>query len=74
MQVDDLLFSLTVLLGRTQIPLTTYLELQVGDILVLDQKLENGLAVRVGSKTLFYGSAGLIGTHKAISIDERISK
>lgn len=72
MQIDDLLLEVTAVLGKAEIPLAAYLGLHVGDILVLDQPIEQGLVVCVGKKERYLATAGLFETHKAITIDERI--
>lgn len=72
MHIDDLPFEVTAVLGKAELPLAAYLGLHVGDILVLDQPIEQGLAVRVGEKERYLATAGLFETYKAITIDERI--
>ena len=72
MNLDEIQFEMTTLLGRAEIPMRAYLGLQIGDILVLDQTIEEGLAVRVGEEERYRVSAGLLETHKAIRIDERV--
>lgn len=72
MKVDEIPFEVTVLLGKTSIPVKAYLGLQVGDVLILDQNTEQGLIARVGTAERYFVTAGLIETHKAIIIDERI--
>jgi flagellar motor switch protein FliM len=69
MKIEDLSFDVTVLLGKVTLPLKSYLGLQVGDILVLEQSTEKGLVARVGSTERYFASAGLFETHKAIVID-----
>lgn len=70
--MDTIPFEITALLGTVDIPMKAYIGLQIGDILVLDQKIEDGLQVRVGEQTHYLVTAGLYETHKAILIDERI--
>lgn len=72
MRIDDIPFSVSVLLGKAEIPLTAYAGLQVGDIIILDQEVSEGLVVRVGSTERYRATAGLYETHKAITIDGRI--
>jgi flagellar motor switch protein FliM len=72
MNLDTIRFEVTVLLGKTTIPLKAYMGLQVGDVLILDQSIEKGLVTRVGSEKRYLATAGLFETHKAITIDERI--
>jgi flagellar motor switch protein FliM len=72
MNIDDIQFEVSALLGKALIPVTAYFDLQVGDILVLDQPIEQGLVVRVGIQERYLATAGLFEIHKAIKIDERI--
>jgi flagellar motor switch protein FliM len=72
MQIENIPFDVTVLLGKATLPLIAYLGLQIGDIVVLEQSAEKGLVTRVGSTERYLASAGLFETHKAIIIDGHI--
>lgn len=45
-------------LGRTQITVREFLELQVGDVLRLDRRKNQEIEVFVGNKLKFYGVPG----------------
>ena len=72
MKIDEIPFAVSVLLGEADIPLSAYLELQIGDVIVLNQKSEESLRVRIGSVEHYVATAGLFETHKAITIDGRV--
>jgi flagellar motor switch protein FliM len=72
MQIEQIPFEIRVILGTTSLSLTTYQELQIGDILMLDQPVDQRLVVRVGQQERYQGTAGLLGIHKAVLLDERI--
>ena len=72
MEIEEISFEITALLGKSTLSWGGYLSLQVGDVLVLDQPIEKGLTARIGSEERFLATAGLFETHKAIVIDERL--
>ncbi len=61
--------ELTPLLGKATLDASDYHSLQVGDVIVLDQKADEPLDVKVGEKLEFKATAGLYHNHKAIKID-----
>ncbi|MCR4438145.1 MAG: flagellar motor switch protein FliM [bacterium] len=71
-QIGELLETTTmavrVFLGRTSITLKELLDLQVGDVLVLDQKINEGLLVEVNGAKLLMGRAGVVGRSRAVQI------
>lgn len=72
MQIEEIPFEVTALLGTTSLPLTAYMGLHVGDIIILDQPVDQRLVVRIGKQDRYQATAGLFTTHKAVTIDERI--
>lgn len=72
MNIEELFFDVTALIGKTEIPMAAYLGLQVGDILLLDQKVGEPFSIEVGEEVRFSGRPGLSETRKAVKIDERI--
>lgn len=72
MQIEEIPFEVTALLGKVELPHTTYKGLLIGDILVLDQTVDTRLIVRIGSQERYRATAGLFITHKAVTLDERI--
>ncbi len=68
MRVEDISFEFTAILGRTTLPMAACSELEVGDILILDQKVADPLSLQVGEQTYFRGYPGLYEKHKGIKI------
>ena len=55
-------------LGKATISLGELLELQVGDIVVLDSKKDSLLQVKIGARTKFFAKVGVHDGHKAVKI------
>lgn len=72
MDIEELCFDVTALIGKVEIPMAAYLGLQVGDILLLDRKVGEPFMIEVGEDARFSGHPGLSETRKAVKIDERI--
>lgn len=72
MQIEEIPFEITALLGTTSLPQVVYMGLQLGDILVLDQTVDQRLVVRIGRQERYQATGGLFLTHKAVTLDERI--
>jgi len=60
--------TLRVLLGHTRITLRELLDLQVGDVLLLEQKIDEPLMIEVNGARLLTGRAGVVGRSKAVQI------
>lgn len=60
--------TLRAFLGRTVITLRELLDLQVGDVLLLDQKISEALAIEVNGAKLLSGNAGVVGRSRAVQI------
>lgn len=72
MKTENIPFVVTALLGQTTLPMSAYLDLQIGDILVLDQPIDKEIVIRFGQQKCYLGTTGLCETHKAVIFDERI--
>jgi flagellar motor switch protein FliM len=70
MKIKTLSFSARVLLGSVELSAAAYHQLQVGDILLLDQKAEEVLQLKVEEDSLFDVTPGLINTRKAVKIEK----
>ncbi|MFZ0565331.1 MAG: FliM/FliN family flagellar motor C-terminal domain-containing protein [Chlamydiales bacterium] len=68
MRVDEIPWQASVILGQTTLPMAACLELQEGDVLILDQKIDEPLSVQVGEQTPLHGFGGLVHTRKGIKI------
>ncbi len=72
MDLNQILFDVSVILGSADFSHQAYQALQIGDILILKETVEEPLLAKVGSTDYFFATAGLYETHKAVVIDERI--
>ena len=69
-RVDRLVVPVTVILGSASVTLAELLELQVGDYITLDTRVDGTLPVLVGSRAKFYGRPGRVGNRMAVEIVE----
>ena len=71
-QIHSLVFQskipITVLLGHNKIKMKNFTKLEVGDVLVLDQKINNPLVAQVGKKPKFKVSPGVVNKQSAVKI------
>ncbi len=58
----------TVELGKAAISIRDLLELQVGDVVILDSKKDGLHPVKIASRTKFFAKAGVHEGHKAVKI------
>lgn len=61
-------------LGESQITISEFLSLTVGDVISLNKPVEDGLAIRIGDKLKYIGSPGTIKDRIAVQIDEIVSE
>ncbi|MFD0959489.1 flagellar motor switch protein FliM [Paenibacillus chungangensis] len=61
-------------LGETSITINEFLGLTVGDVLILDKPVEEGLKIKVGDKLKFIGSPGSVKDKLAIQVDQIVSE
>lgn len=66
--VESTNMTLRVFLGSTTVTMKELLDFQVGDVLVLDQKIHEPLAIEVNGVRLLTGRAGVVGRNKAVKI------
>ena len=64
----------TVEFSTTKISMQNLIDLEVGDIIKLDKKIGEEQVVRVGTKTIFYGRAGIVNKHKALKITQKVGQ
>lgn len=67
-------FPVSVELGSAVLTLGDLLNLQEGDIIELDQKVDSQMKVRVGDHVKFYGNPGLHRGRKALKIERSIGE
>ena len=61
-------------LGESQITISEFLSLAVGDVISLNKPVEDGLAIRIGDRLKYIGSPGTIKDRVAVQIDEIVSE
>ncbi len=69
--VHALPVSLEVELGTAQVRLSELSNLRVGDVILLDQRVEEQVVIRTGGHTLFRGRPGRIGSRIALRIESK---
>ena len=58
----------SVVLGKTAISLRDLIELQKGDVVILNSKKDSLLPVKIGSRIKFFAKVGIHDGHKAVKI------
>ncbi len=62
----------TVEFGKAKISVQELMELEKGDIIELETKVNDEHIIKVGNKILFYGRSGNLNRHKAIKVTRKI--
>ncbi|MBN1127813.1 MAG: flagellar motor switch protein FliM [Chitinispirillaceae bacterium] len=73
-EIQDLPLRLSALVGKTTITIRDLLQLERGDVLVLDKPFDSDLNVQIDEKTKLAARSGVIGRKKAIKITRIIEK
>jgi flagellar motor switch protein FliM len=60
--------DVTAVLGRAKITLNQLLHMETGDTIILDQRMNEPIAVRIGKKTVCYGEPGKSQNRKAVKV------
>ena len=71
-QINSVYMPLHVELGRRQLTLKEFVELEEGDVVRLDSSINNAIPVFINNALRFRGRPGVIKNHVAIEIDEVI--
>lgn len=64
--------NIIVELGKSEITIQEFLQLNVNDVIELDTKVDNPLLVRVGNKPKFYAQPGKLNKNLAVQITDII--
>ncbi len=67
-QIEKASLTVSAVLGKATIRVGDLLELQPGDVVILDNKLSDPVEILVGSKKKFFGRPGTIGSKLAVQI------
>ena len=73
-KIRKLKIDFNVVLGTTKIKTRELLDMQVGDVMVLDKKTKEPMVANVQGITKFKGYPGSYSNNKAIKISERLNK
>jgi flagellar motor switch protein FliM len=73
-EIQDLQLTLSTTIGKTTITIRDLLQLQRGDVLVLDKPFDSDLNVQIDGKSKMAARSGLIGRKKAIKITRILEK
>lgn len=65
--------KITVELGTAAINMQDFLQLKIGDVVLLEQKIQQDLVLKVEGVPKFRGSPGCLGKRRAIQITTKIS-
>lgn len=71
--VGDTPLDVHVNLGQSEIKVREFLDMKVGDVLLLGTKVDGEVEVRVGERLLFYGRPGVVGDRMSVQISRRTS-
>ena len=66
------MLDIKAVVGSTNVAMRDFVQLEPGDVIRLDQPANDPLQVLVGDRLRYKGKAGLIGTRKAVQIDEEM--
>lgn len=64
----------TAIIGETSLSVRDLLQLQMGDVIVLEKPAEAELLLRIGEKAKFLGKVGLVGRNKSFQITAIIDR
>ena len=67
-RIEKAVVNLSAVLGHAIIEVRELLELQSGDVIMLDSKVNDHIDIMVGSRRKFYGRPGILGSKSAIQI------
>lgn len=60
-------------LGRTLLPVTELMQLEIGDVIPLDSRVTDPIRVFVGSRLAVSASAGKSGKRRALKVNEMLT-
>ena len=60
--------------GKAAITFDQLLNLDKGDIIIMNKRVGEEVKVKIGNKVLFYGTSGFVNNHKAVKISRKAEK
>lgn len=73
-QLEDTFIPISVIVGKTNITVDEFINIQVGDVIPLDSYITSNLRVNIGNKTKFYAKPGISKGKNAVQITSVIGK
>ncbi len=73
-EINNLSLPFSVVIGQLRLKIRDLLQLQKGDVLCLDKRKDDDLAIQIGGITKMAGKTGLVGRKKAIEITKVLEK
>ena len=70
--LDEIKVTVIAQLGTAKINIRDFLQLEVGDVVRLEQKVNQDLIVKIENLPKFYGTPGSLGKQRAIQITSKI--
>lgn len=72
--LNDIPISASVQLGRAQVSVQDVLNMEVGDVVRLDSKVNDPLLVRIGDEVRFLARPGLVGKRISVQVIDKIEQ
>lgn len=66
------LIPIKVEFGITKISVKELMELEIGDVIKLKNRIDEDVKVKTGDRVLFLGRAGVSNNHKAVKVTEKV--
>lgn len=66
--------NIDVEFGRASITFNQLLDLDKGDIIILNKRVGDEVKVKIGDRVIFYGTTGFVNNHKAVKISRKEEK
>lgn len=72
--VQDVEVDICAKLGSTRVSISDLLNLDVGDVILLDQRINDDITVSVGEAKIYKAKPGVLGRKKCVEITDIISR
>lgn len=72
--IQDVEIDICASIGSTRINVNDLINLGVGDVIILDQKINDNITISVGDANIYKAKPGVSGVKKAVEITEIIGK
>lgn len=73
-RLDVVDVSLGAVLGKSSLTVEDFLQLTIGDVIMLDNKYDNAIKILVENEESFYAKPGIIGKNRGVKILDIIDK